>query len=459
MEQGTVDTKALESAVAGDVVTPDQESWDQARAAWNLIADQNPAAVVYADGAEDVAAVVRHARENGGWVAAQSTGHGAGSRGPLDGAILVRTERMKGIEIDPGNRSSRYEAGVLWMEANPEAGEHGLANLSGSAPDIGVVGYTTGGGFGWLARKHGLACNAVRAIEVVTADGEQRRVDANNDADLFWALRGGGGSFGIVTAMEFDLVERPEVFAGSAVYPADERSGEILHKYFEWAGGLPDEVTSIVRFLNLPPLPIIPEPLRGKSLVTIGACFAGPESEGADLVAPMRELGETVMDTFEEMPPAGLSAVHMEPEDPVPGLVYTSSLREAPAEAIDAFIENAGPGSDSPLLAAEIRQCGGAMGQPAEGAGALSHLDAEWVFEGVGLPMSPEMGEAIVNQTNAITDALQPWSTSQRYFNFADRPTDLEDLFAPETLERLREIKRSYDPDGLIQGNHNVSLA
>jgi hypothetical protein len=259
--------------------------------------------------------------------------------------------------------------------------------------------------------------------------------------------------------MEFDLVERPEVFAGTVIYPADERSGEILHKYFEWAGGLPDEVTSIVRFLNLPPLPIIPEPLRDKSLITIGACFAGPESEGAGLVAPMRELGESVMDTFQEMPPAGLAAVHMEPEDPVPGLVYTSSLREAPAEAVDAFVENAGPGSGSPLLAAEIRHCGGALARPAEEAGALSHLDAEWVFEAVGLPMSPEMGEAIVNRTNAITDALEPWSTSQRYFNFADRPTDLEALFAPETLERLREVKRSYDPDGLIQGNHNVSLA
>ena len=459
MESGTLDAKALNDEIAGDVVTPGDESWDLARQAWNLIADQNPAAVAFVESAEDVAAVVGHARQNGGWVAAQGTGHGAGSRGPLDDAILVRTERMKGIEIDPEGRTGRYEAGVLWMEANPKVGEHGFANLSGSAPDIGVVGYTTGGGFGWLARKHGLACNAVRAAEVVTADGEQRRVDADNDPELFWALRGGGGSFAIVTALEFDLIERPEVFAGSAIYPADERAGESVHSYFEWASKLPEEVTSIVRFLHLPPLPQIPEPLQDKPLLTIGACFAGPESEGADLVAPMRELGEPVMDTFEEMPPKGLPAVHMEPEEPVPGLVYTSSISEAPADVVDAFVESAGPSSNSPLLSAELRQCGGALARPPEGAGALSHLDAEYVFCGIGLPMSPDMGKAIVDRTDAICEALEPWSTGQCYFNFADRPTDLEALFADETLERMRDVKRRYDPDGLIQGNHNVSLA
>src|SRR5438270_3291958 len=259
--------------------------------------------VAYVESADDIAAVINHARANGLGVAAQGTGHGAGSRGPLEGSILIRTDRMKGIEIDPDNRTGRYEAGVLWMEANPVAGEHGLANLSGSAPDIGIVGYTTGGGFGWCARKYGLACNSVRAFEVVTADGEKRRVDADNDPDLFWAMLGGGGSFAIVTAIEYDLVELPEVFAGSIIYPADERSSEIMHRYFEWADGAPDEVTSIARFLQLPPLPQIPEPLQDRPLITLGACYAGPESEGAELVAELRGLGETVLDTFGEVLP------------------------------------------------------------------------------------------------------------------------------------------------------------
>jgi FAD binding domain len=458
VEQRTVDKAALNGNFGGTVVTPDDQGWDQARAAWNLVADQKPAAVVYAESADDVAAAVDFARASGLGIAAQGTGHGAGSRGPLEGSLLLKTERMKGIEIDPDSGAGRYEAGVLWMEANPAAGEHGLANLSGSAPDIGVVGYTTGGGFGWCARRFGLACNSVRAVEVVTADGEQRRVDAENEPDLFWALRGGGGSYAIVTALEFDLVELPEVFAGSAIYPADERSGELARSYFEWAAGLPDEVTSIFRFLHLPPLPQVPEPLRDAPLITIGACYAGPESEGSELVRPIRELGEAVMDTFQTMPPSGLPAVHMEPEEPVPGFVDTTSLREVPDDAIDAFIEVTGPDSGSPLLAAELRQCGGAVGKPAAGGGVLSHLDAEYVFGGIGLPMSPEMGAAINARLDEARAALAPWSTASRYLNFSDRPVDIEAIFAPATLERLRDVKRRYDPDGLISANHNVSL-
>ena len=173
----------------------------------------------------------------------------------------------------------------------------------------------------------------------------------------------------VITAIEYDLIELPEVFAGSAIYPADERTSEIVSRYFEWANDLPVDVTSIVRFLHLPPLPMIPEPLQDRPLITIGACYAGPESEGAELVQPMRELGDPVMDTFETMPPSGLPKVHMEPEEPVPGLIYTTSLREAPQAAVDAFIDTAGPESGSPLLSAELRQCGGAVGQPAEGGG------------------------------------------------------------------------------------------
>lgn len=459
MEQRTIDIQALNGDFGGTAVAPGEENWDQARQAWNLTADQHPAAVAYVENADDVSAVVNYARSNGLGIAAQGTGHGAGSRGPLDGSILIRTDRMKGIEVDADNGSGRYEAGVLWMEANPVAAEAGLANLSGSAPDVGIVGYTTGGGFGWLARKYGLACNSVRAIELVTADGEQRRVDADNDPELFWAMRGGGGSFGVVTALEYDLVEMPEVFAGAAIYPADEHSSEIMHRYFEWAAGVPEEVTSITRFLHLPPLPQIPEPLQDRPLITLSACYAGPKSEGAELVAPLRELGEPVMDTFQTMAPPQLSQVQMEPEEPVPGLVHTTSLRDAPEAAVDAFVESAGPESGSPLLGAELRQCGGALGTPAEGGGALSHLDAEFVFCGIGLPMSPELGQAISNQIDGICDALQPWATSQCYFNFADRPTDVEAIFAPETLERLRKVKRNYDPDGLIAGNHNIALA
>jgi FAD/FMN-containing dehydrogenase len=440
-------------------VMPGSEDWDAARAAWNLTADQQPAAVVHAEDAESVAAAVAFARENGLRVAAQGTGHGAGARGALDGTILVRTERMSAIAVDPDTRVGRFEAGVIWRDAGEAAGEQGLAVLAGSAPDVGVVGYTTGGGFGWLGRRYGLACNNVRAIELATADGAITRVDAQHDPDLFWAVRGGGGSFGVITALEFDLVELPEVFAGSAIYPADERSGELLHRYMEWVDGVPDEVTSIARFLHLPPLPMVPEPLRDRPLLTLGACYAGPESEGAALIAPLREMGEPVMDTFQTMPPAQLVGIHMEPEEPVPGVAYTATLSEAPEAAVDAFVEAAGPDSSSPLLLAELRHAGGALATAPPGAGARSHLEGEFVFLGVGMAMAPGMAEAVNDHIDSICQALRPWSSDKCYFNFADRPTDVEALFDAETLARLRDVKRRYDADDLFSGGLPISIA
>ncbi len=449
----------LNGDLRGAAVAPGAQGWDEARGAWNLVADQNPAAVAYVQTAEDVSAVIAFARSNGLRVAAQGTGHGAACRGPLDGTILIKTERMNGIEIDAGRRVGRFEAGVIWRDAGNAAGEDGLAAFPGSSPDVGIVGYTTGGGFGWLARRYGLACNNVRAIELVTADGEFRRVHADHDPDLFWALRGGGGSFGVVTAIEFGLLELPEVLAGSVIYPADERSGEILHGYLEWTRKIPDEITSIARFLHLPPLPQIPEPLRDRPLITLGACYAGPESEGAKLIAPLRELGDPVMDTFGAMPPSQLVTVHMDPEEPVPGLVHTASLRELPEAALDAFVERAGPDSGSPLLVAEIRHAGGATSAPPDGAGALSHLDAEFILLGVGLPISPQLGEAIGRHLDTMCEALEPWSTDSVYFNFAERPTGSEALFGPDTLARLRDVKRRYDPDDLVAGNHPIAIA
>jgi FAD binding domain len=459
MEQQVVDLQQLNGDFAGTAVAPGEDSWDEARAAWNLTADQHPAAVAYVEGADDVAEVIAFARANGLAVAAQGTGHGAACRGPLEGSILLRTDRMTGIDVDPESRVGRFEAGVIWRDAGHAAAEQGLAAFPGSSPDAGIVGYTTGGGFGWLARRYGLACNCVHAIELVTADGELRRADAENEPDLFWALRGGGGNFGVITAIEFDLVELPEVFAGSVIYPADELSSQIFHRWREWTDTIPDEVTTIARFLHLPPLPQIPEPLRDRPLVTLGACYAGPPDKGAELIAPLRELGEPVMDLFGAMPPSQLVTVHMDPEEPVPGLVHTMSLREAPERALDAFVAAAGPESGSLLLAAELRHAGGALAKPAEGGGALSHIDAAFVFVGVGMPMTPELGKAIPRHLDSTCEALAPWSTGGCYFNFSERPTELTELFDAGTLERLRDVKRRYDPDDVVRGNHAIGAS
>jgi FAD/FMN-containing dehydrogenase len=457
MESETkTDLAELRSRVSGTVHAPGEPGWDEARAAWNLMVDQHPAAVVTVDTAADVGAAIAFARSRGLRVNAQGTGHGAGPLGALDGTILIKTGRLNRVEIDAANRIGRFEAGVIWRDAGDAAGEHGLAVLAGSSPDVGVAGYTTGGGIGWLARRYGLACNSVRAMDVVTADGEPRRVDAEHDPDLFWALRGGGGSFGVVTAIEFDLIDLPQVFAGSVIHPADERSAEIIQRYRGWASTAPDEVASIARFLHLPPLPQVPEPLRGRMVITLSACYAGPESEGAEAMAPLRALGEPIMDSFAAMPPSGLVTVHMDPEEPVPALFHSASLRELSEQAVDAFVAAAGPDSGSPLLAAQLNQAGGALARAPQGAGALSHIEEAFVVGCVGAPMGPESAAAINRHIDAVLDALKPWSANRRFLNFVDRPVAPEELFGDETLDRLRAVKRRYDPDGLIRATHGV---
>jgi FAD/FMN-containing dehydrogenase len=458
MEAGSVDVQTLSSTLAGGVFSPGDEGWDSARQAWNLAADQNPAAVVYAESVDDVAATIDFAREQGLGVAAQGTGHGATPMGPLDEVVLLKTERMRGIRIDAEARTGRVEAGVIWRDFLNAAGEHGLAGLAGSSPDVGVIGYSLGGGLGWLGRRYGFSCNSVRAIELVTADGAQVRVDAGNEPELFWALRGGGGNFGVVTAMEMDLYPAASVYAGSLVLPT-EHGREIFQRYREWTETVPDELTSIARFLHLPPIPQVPEPLRDRPVVTLGACFLGEESEGAELIAPLREIAEPIMDLFQTMPASQIVQVHMDPEEPVPGLGHHALIRELPEEAVDAFVEAAGVDSGSPLLLAELRQLGGALSRSAADAGALSHLDAAFVFNGVGMLMGPHMAEPIDRHLDHVCDAMEPWTAAGRYFNFSERLAPPEDHFPGETGRRLAEIKARWDPDGVIRANHALPAA
>ena len=226
------------------------------------------------ESAADVAATVAFAKAHGLRVAPQGTGHGAAAMGDMSDTILLKTERMRGVTIDPENRIARAEAGTIWIEVVEAAAEHGLAALAGSSPDVGVVGYTLGGGLSWLARKHGIGANQVTAIEVVTASGDFVRTDWANEPDLFWALRGGGGSFGIVTAIEFNLFPISSVYAGVLWFPVD-RAAEVLKSWRAWTDDLPDEMTSVGRILQFPPIPEIPEPIRGQSFVVVEAIWSG----------------------------------------------------------------------------------------------------------------------------------------------------------------------------------------
>jgi hypothetical protein len=440
----------------GVLVTPEDPRWNEARQAWNLAVDQRPAAVAFPKTADDVVDVVALARRLGLRVAPQGTGHNAGAIASLEGTILLKTSRMRAVEIDADARVARVEAGALWMDVTGPAAAHGLAALAGSSPDVGVVGYCLGGGISWLARAHGLACNHVRAIEVVTADGHVVRATAEQEPELFWALRGGGGSFGIVTAMEIALLPLTEVFAGALFFPF-ERAHEVLHAWRRWSADVPESVTSIGRLLQLPPIPDLPEPLRGRSFAVVEAAILADAVDGGRLIEPLRQLGPE-MDTFATIPVPALSHLHMDPEHPVPGIGGGSVLADLPAAAIDAMVELVGPGSGSPLLSVEIRHLGGALDRAPAGHGALATMPGSHVVFGVGLPTDAAAAASIRDRVGALRDTFAPWEAERSYLNFVEEPTGASAFFDPETLARLQEVKRALDPTDLLCANHPIPV-
>jgi FAD/FMN-containing dehydrogenase len=443
--------------IAGRIATASDSDWDQARMAWNLVADQHPSGVAFVEGADDVAKVVRFAAENDLRVTTQGSGHGAAPLGSLEDTILIKTERLRGVEVDASAQTARVAAGVLSLELAEAAAAHGLTSLPGSSPDVCVTGYTLGGGLSWLGRRHGFACNRVQAIELVTAAGEAITVDAEREPDLFWALRGGGGNFAVVTALHLRLLPVTDLYAGALLFPA-ELGAPALRAYRDWAASAPEEVTSIFRFLRPPDLPDVPEFLRGKALITIDAACLGDREAGEAAIAPLREIGEPILDSFDQVPPPALCKIHMDPENPVPGLGHHGVLRELGDEAIDAFVGAAGPESGTPLLLTELRHLGGALKRPDPDGGALSHLDADWAMYGVGMVMNEEMAAAVGASLDRIDGAMEPWAAGGGYFNFADRPCDTDAILPPEVCARLADAKRKWDPDGRFFGNHTVSL-
>ncbi|MEA2462174.1 MAG: hypothetical protein QOH90_2351 [Actinomycetota bacterium] len=431
------DVDALRSRLYGEVYGPDDEGWDEARRAWNLAVDQRPAAVVFPLTDSDVVEVVNFAREEGLRVAAQGTGHGAAAMRSLEGTILLSTKRMRGVRIDPVARTARVRAGALWADVTGPASAYGLASLAGSSHDVGVVGYTLGGGLSWLARKHGFACDSVISIELVTAGGDHVRTNAENDPELFRALRGGGGNFGVVTAIEFKLYPVEALTAGAMAWPW-ERAEEIFNAWREWTKTVPEDITSLCRIPQVPPLPDVPAPLRGRKLVVVEAAILGD----ADMLAPLRAL-EPELDMFTAMAPAGLIEIHNDPKGPVPGMGDHRLLAAAPEEAINALVAAAGPGSDSPLVSVELRHLGGAL-----------PVDAAFSLFAVGVVASAEAAMAIDAALARVMEAMEPYDAGRALMNFSDRPAQADRLFDSHTLHRLRAVKKRVDDGDLFAANH-----
>lgn len=438
------------------IVLPHDPNWNEARRAWNLAVDQQPAAVAFPESARDVSAIVRWARERGLRVAPQGTGHNAQPLGSLAHTVLLKTERMRGVAIDVRKQRARVDAGVLWAEVTNAAADYGLAALAGSSPDVSVVGYTLGGGVSWLARRHGLAANSVTAIELVNADGELIRADSENNTDLFWALRGGGGSFGVVTALEFALYSLTEVYAGILFFPL-ERGATVLRAWRRWVDTVPDEVTSVGRLFRFPPIPAIPEHLRGRSFAVVEAASMLGKDATDELLRPLRELGPD-LDTFAKVPMRELDRLHMDPKQPVPGESDGMVLSDLNDAAIDALIQTAGSGSKSPLLSIELRHAGGALARKAPGGGVVSSIEGRFLMFAVGMAPTPEVGSAVKAHIELVQNALAPWDAGRTFSNFATKRERGERLFGDVNYRRLQAVKAAVDPDDVFRSNHPVRL-
>jgi FAD/FMN-containing dehydrogenase len=436
------------------LILPDSPQYDAARLAWNLDADQKPAAVCIATSVEHVQAAVGYARGHGLKVAAQTTGHLAQTLPDLRDTLLLRLDLHDGdIAVDPVGRVARIKAGARWGDVVEAVAPYGLAAMHGSSPSVGVIGYLLGGGLSFYGRAHGLAVNHVRAFDVVTADGTRRRVDRRNGADLFYALRGGGGNFAVVTGVELGLLPYSEVTGGAMFFPA-EKAFALLRAWRDWTHSAPATITTTFRLLCLPPLPEVPEPLRAVPTV----CIDGVALDGADAVALERRLryvAEPILGGYGPMPSAGVVRLHGDPEDPIPAIGDGMLLEKLDDWAIETFLRVAGPGS--PLLAAELRHLGGALAAPPADAGARGHLEGNYLLFGVGVPGAPAPEAALHAHLDRYLEALKPWATRTRFTSFAERRSSLETCVPARALERLVRIRRAVDPDRLFVASHAVS--
>ncbi|BCY08376.1 FAD-binding oxidoreductase [Actinoplanes sp. L3-i22] len=450
----------LRATVAGPVLLPGDPGYADELATYNLTVVHTPAVVVGARTAADVQAAVRYAAGANLPVAILGAGHGSSVSD--EGAVLITTRRLTGLVIDKEARTARVEAGVRWAEFIEEANKAGLAGLNGSSPTVTVVSYTLGGGLGPFGRKYGYAADHVTALDVVTADGELRHVTAASEPDLFWALRGGKGNFGVVIAIEFTLFPIPAFYGGGIFFPG-ELAADVLHLFQEWTQDLPEEMSASVGLLHLPPLPFVPEPLRDRLVAHLRITYLGSPSEGAVLVQPFRELGTPIIDAVGILPYAAIASVHNDPVEPLPLYEHGALLRELPKEAVDTVLKFAGPGSASPLVLAEIRHMGGALSRAPEVPNAVGNRDETLYNVFLVAAGGPPAAAALHGYEQELIDALAPWSTGRRYLNFMfagdAAPGAAALAFAPESYERLTGIKRRFDPANLFRINHNIAPA
>jgi hypothetical protein len=425
------------------MLTKETNGYDEERLGFQRRDPHRPEVIFAVTSAEEVQEAVRYAIEHDLRIAVQATGHGLG-RG-IDGGVLITTGRFDGVRVDPAKKTAWIEAGATWQQVIDAAAPYGLAPLSGSFPDVGAISYTLGGGLSLMARRYGFAADHVRRIEVVTADGVRR--NAEDDAELFWALRGGGGNFGVVTGIEVDLFEVPTVYGGS-LYFDFAQNPTVVEAWRDWTLTVPEEVTSAVAVVPMPDLPVVPEPLRGKYIAQLQVVSLADDSE--DLIKPLRVIGEPVLDTVGELPYTESGKIFAEPARPDSSSSRNALLSDLDPDALATLPKLAGPDAPEGCVIG-IRHLGGALSRRPEIPNAVGHRDAAYSLTVLSLGEADELHRRV----------LEPWVgfTIGRSLNFSSTPLTADELaeaFEPDDFRRLIELRARYDADRRLAPNHEL---
>ena len=455
----TTDLERLRDSIHGPVIAPDDEGYDAARAIWNGAIDRRPACIARCTGVADVVGAVRFARERELLVAVRSGGHGVGGHALCDDGLVIDLSPMKGIRVDPAARIARAEAGVLWGELDRETQLHALATVGGIVTHTGIAGLTLGGGIGWLMRKHGATVDNLLSVDLVTAEGGLVTASADEHPDLFWGIRGGGGNFGVVTSLEYRLHPvGPIVLAGPIFHPLED-AREVLAFYREFIAAAPDELTTIFELSVAPPAPFLPEDVHGKPIVMVGACYAGAPEDGIEVVRPLKEFGNPLVDLLEPKLYTALQSM-FDPSVPHGWHRYWKSV-ELPAltdDVIDTLVEHASA-QTSPKSYCIVFQLGGALARAREDETAFSQRDATYNvnINAVWTEDDPE-GERHVAWARDFFSAMQPHAGGRVYVNFLgdEGAKRVRQAYGDRQYERLVELKRAYDPTNFFRLNQNI---
>ena len=456
MAQATLDTTALEG-FGGELLRDGDPGYDESRKVFNAGIDRRPALIARCTGAADVISAVGYAREQGLQISVRAGGHSVAGHAVVDGGVMIDLRPMNRVRVDPERRTAWCGGGANWGELDRETQAFGLAVTGGRLADTGVGGLTLGGGSGWIERKYGFTVDSLVSAEVVTADGQLVVASADRNPDLFWALKGGGGNFGVVTGFEFQLHEvGPLLYGGMMMFPIDA-AVDLLKAYRGFMDGAPDEICGGSAILCAPPEEFVPEPVRGKPVLAIIACYVGPVEAGERAFAPLREWGPA-LEMLGPMPYSAIQSL-IAPGNP-PGRHHywkAGLLEELSDEAIETFVARA---SDviSPFAASLMLPLGGAFARVDPDSAPFSYRDAKWDYHVLGQWADPSETERNVEWVRDFDRAMAGYAEEGVYVNFTGDPSRsaVEAGFGPEKYARLVEIKRAYDPENVFRSNTNI---